>query len=96
MQMQNFSHNTGDQSDRDKSRSRNDIQREIMMQESELRKKLNEKILIEAEIRKFKKEIARIRVELQQKQDGFSKMDYEILQIEESIKSLKKKLYLIK
>ena len=97
MDTQNFSNNpNSQQSDQDKSRSRNDIQREIVMQESDLRKKLAEKVRFEAEIRALKKDEARVRVAIQEKQEVYSKMGYEILQMENAIKSLKKKLYTIK
>ena len=96
MYTQNFSNNPSDQSDQDKSRSRNDIQREIVMQESDLHKKQAEKVRFEAEIRALKKDEARVRVALQEKQEIFSKMGYEILQMENAIKSLKKKLYTVK
>lgn len=99
MYTQNLSQNSDDQggqSDQEKSRSRNDIQREIVMQESDLHKKQAEKVRFEAEIRALKKDEARIRVVLQEKQEKYSKMDYEILQMENAIKSLKKKLYTLK
>lgn len=99
MYTQNFSQNSDDQSgqaDQDKSRSRNDIQREIVMQESDLHKKMAEKVRFEAEIRALKKDEARVRVAIQEKQEKYSKMGYEILQMENSIKSLKKKLYTVK
>lgn len=96
MYTQNFSNNPSDQSDQDKSRSRADIQREIVMQESDLHKKLAEKVRFEAEIRALKKDEARVRVALQEKQEIFSKIGYEILQMENAIKALKKKLYTIK
>lgn len=96
MNTQNFSDDTSGISDHDKSRKRNDIQREIVMQESELKKKISEKAQIEAEIRKLKKDESRIRMEIQEKQEKFSKMDYELLQRENEIKHLKKDLYLIK
>lgn len=96
---QNFSNDLdlqGGISSEDKNRKSNDIQREIVMQESDLRKKLAEKVRFEAEIRALKKDEARIRVALQEKQEKFSKIDYEILQMENAIKSLKKKLYTLK
>ncbi len=99
MYTQNFSHGSNDQSGQagqDKSRARADIQREIVMQESDLHKKMAEKVRSEAEIRALKKDEARIRVALQEKQEEFSRMDYEILQMENAIKSLKKKLYTLK
>jgi len=99
MYTQNFSHNSDDQggqADQDKSRSRNDIQREIVMQESDLHKKQAEKVRFEAEIRALKKDEARVRVAIQEKQEIYSKMGYEILQMENAIKSLKKKLYTVK
>lgn len=96
---QNFSDDSdlqGGISSEDKNRKRNDIQREIVMQESDLHKKLAEKVRFEAEIRALKKDEARIHVALQEKQETFSKMDYETLQMENAIKSLKKKLYTLK
>lgn len=97
MYTQNFSNNPNNQqSDQDKSRSRADIQREIVMQESDLHKKMAEKVRFEAEIRALKKDEARIRVALQEKQEIFSKMGYEILQMENGIKALKKKLYTLR
>jgi len=99
MDTQNFSQDSddqGEQADQDKSRSRNDIQREIVMQESDLHKKLAEKVRFEAEIRALKKDEARIRVAIQEKQEIYSKMGYEILQMENAIKNLKKKLYTVK
>jgi hypothetical protein len=99
MYTQNFSHSNDDQggqTSQDKSRARADIQREIVMQESDLRKKMIEKVRFEADIRALKKDEARVRVALQEKQEIFSKMGYDILQMENTIKALKKKLYTIK
>lgn len=96
MGAQNFSDDTSGINNQDKSRKRNDIEREIVMREAELRKKLVEKTQMEAEIRQLKKEESRIRVELQEKQEWFSKMDFEILRQEEAIKHLRKDLYLVR
>lgn len=96
MDISQLSNDPGNLSGEDKNRKRNDIQREVIMQESELHKKIAEKTQLEAEIRKLKKDIERTRVELQERQERFSKMDYEILQMEESVKHLKKDLYLIR
>lgn len=99
MYTQSFSNDSDDQSGisrEDKNRKSADIQREIVMQESDLHKKKAEKVRFEAEIRALKKDEARVRVALQEKQEEFSKMDYEILQMENAIKNLKKKLYTVK
>jgi peptidoglycan hydrolase CwlO-like protein len=96
MYAHNSSQNIDGQSDQNKFHARNDIQREIVMQESDLRKKMAEKTQIEAEIRKLKKDESRIQMKVQEKQKIFSGMDFTILQMEEAIKNLKKKLYLIK
>ena len=99
MYTQNFSHGANDQggqTSQDKSRARADIQREIVMQEADLRKKMMEKVRFESDIRALKKDEARVRVALQEKQEKFSKMGYDVLQMENAIKALKKKLYTVK
>ncbi len=98
MYTQNFSQNSDDQSgqaDQDKSRSRNDIQREIVMQESDLRKKLAEKTQLEMEIRALKKENARLKATMQEKQIHLEKIDQDIFQMDAELKSIKKKLNLL-
>lgn len=96
--MQNFSHNGdahNDDDSRDKSRKQNDIQRDIIMAEADLRKISQEKIALDAEIRALKKEDDRIRVTMQEKRARLSKVDYEITQAEAVVKALQKKLNLI-
>lgn len=96
--MQNFSHNGGAQNDdesRDKSRKQNEIQRDIIMAEADLRKISQEKIALDAEIRALKKEDDRIKVTMQEKRARLSKVDYEITQAEAVVKALQKKLNLI-
>ena len=99
--MQNFSHNSNkcdDQSDtdkQDKSRQKNDIQREMVMQESDMRRVINEKNQLEAEISAFKKEEAHIKMNMQEKQERLNKVDFELSQFEATMKGLKKKLNLI-
>jgi len=80
----------------DAHRKRSDVQRDIIMQESDYRKKLTKKTEIEAEIRKMKKDEERIRIEIGEKREALEKLNYEILQMEAEMTRLKKKLNLIK
>ena len=45
-----------------------DLQREMMMVESDLKKFINEKVMLEAEERKVKKEIDSLRTQLQERE----------------------------
>ena len=82
-------------SSQDKSRKRSDLQREIVMQEADFKKKMNEKILIESEIRSYKKQGAQIKVEIQVRQEKLKKIDQDVMMMDNDLKSLKKKLNLI-
>lgn len=94
--MQN-NNNDGDSQDdkRDKSRQKNDIQREIIMQEADMSKVMNEKVQLEAEIRAIKKEEAHLKINLQDKQGRLSKIEYELTQAEVILKNLKRKMNLL-
>ncbi|PIR73592.1 MAG: hypothetical protein COU40_01685 [Candidatus Moranbacteria bacterium CG10_big_fil_rev_8_21_14_0_10_35_21] len=98
MQLQNIDPNQSNQPGEEKKDSRkiNDIQREIVMQESDLHKKLEEKTRLEAEVRALKKETARIKIQMQEKQIALDKLSYELVQFEAEIKKLKKEMNLIK
>lgn len=96
--MQNFTQSDEDTDktgDQDKSRQRNAIQREIIMTEADQRKFLNEKNALEMEIRQLRHEEDRLKIELKEKQSKLERNDYEILQIDNQIKGLKKKLNLL-
>lgn len=98
--MQNFSHNSSqignDQSvSQDKARQRNEIQRDIIMAESDLRKVTNEKNALDVEIRELKKDEDRIRMNMQDRKSRLTKVEYELTQIDVKIKSLKRKLNLV-
>ena len=101
--MQNFVHNSGgqqgddqDKNDKqDKARRRNDIQREIIMTESDLKKVAGEKTALDAEIRALKKDEDHIRMNLQDRKAKLIKVEYELTQIDAKVKDLKKKLNLV-
>lgn len=80
----------------DIARQRNELQREIVMTDSELRKIIAEKTNLESEIRQLKKQQERIEVDIQQKQLEFKKEDFEITQLEAKIAGLHKKINLLK
>ncbi|MFA6973386.1 MAG: hypothetical protein WC238_01425 [Parcubacteria group bacterium] len=98
--MQNFSHNSGQGDEdknakQDKSRQRQEIQREMIMTESDLRKVTKEKTDLDGEIRALKKEEDHIQMSMQDKKARLIKVEYELTQIDVKIKGLKKKLNLV-
>ena len=82
-------------SPQDKSRKRNELQRDITIMESDFKKKTNEKVLIESEIRSLKKDEARIRVEIQERQTKLNRVDQDVMQMDSEVRALRKKLNLI-
>jgi len=84
-----------DLSPEERSRKRNDFQREIVMLESDLRKKMVQKKEVENEIRYFKKQEARIRSEVQAFQEKLRRLEQDIAPIEIEIKKIKKEINLI-
>jgi len=79
----------------ERSRKQREFQREIVMLESDYRKKLNEKNLIDSEIRRFKKQDARIKAETQACLEKLKRLDQDIMMMEMNIKSTKKKMSLV-
>jgi len=79
----------------ERSRKQRELQREIVMLESDYRKKLNEKNLIDSEIRKFKKQDAKIKVEIQACMEKMKRMDQDIMLMENDIRATKKKMSLV-
>jgi len=99
--MQNFSNDNAGQDDtgqsnvQDKARQKNNIQRETIMVESDYRKLASEKASLDMEIRQLKKDEAHIKINLQEKQTRLGKLEFELLQMDTNLKSLKKKLNLL-
>ncbi|MFA6382973.1 MAG: hypothetical protein WCX17_00945 [Parcubacteria group bacterium] len=99
--MQNFSNDDASQDDdgkataQDKARRKSEIQRETIMIESDYRKLANEKASLDMEIRQLKKDEAHIKINLQEKQARLGKVEFELLQLDTNLKSLKKKLNLL-
>jgi len=87
--------NSEEMTPEDRSRKRNQLQRDIVILESDYRKKAGEKDIIESEIRRFKKQAAQAKVEMQVRQENLEKLDQEVFMMEADIKRLKKKMNLI-
>ena len=81
--------NNGNQ---DKTRQRNDLQREMIMKDGDYKKILSGKISLEAEIRSLKKEEDRIKVEIQVKEKSIQGIDQKAMMMANEIKNLKKKM----
>lgn len=81
--------------DQDKQRKINDLQRETVMLESDLKKQVNAKNQIEVEIRGLEKEEARLRASVLDKQAEIKKIDQEIMLIENDLHGVKKKINLL-
>lgn len=83
------------QTSADKSRQRNELQRNIIMLESDKGKMNTQKIKLVAEIRECDKDQERAKLELQSKQAKLEEVDGRIATMDTSIKDLKKKLNLV-
>lgn len=82
-------------SGQDKTRQRNDLQREMIMKDGDYKKILSGKIGLEAEIRSLKKEGDRIKMEIQTKEKAIQGIDQKAMMMANEIKSLKKKMNLL-
>ena len=82
-------------SEEDKKKQRRTIQVQIIMLESDGRKFLNEKNILEAEMRNLKMDGDRIRVNLEEKKRQLEKVSSRILENEGERGKLKKKLNLL-
>lgn len=76
----------------ERKRKIRELEREVIMQEDEHKKKIGERTSLEAEIRQLKKDMDRARVEMQNRQEIMKKINFEISQLEEQIKATKKKM----
>lgn len=83
------------QNSADKSRQRNELQRNIIMLESDKGKKNAQKMQLDAEIREAKKDRERAEVELQAKQLQLQKVEQEMATLNASAKGLQKKLNMV-
>ena len=81
-----------DASDEDKKRQLNALNMQLSILDSDQRKFVNEKNMLEAEIRKIKMDIERDRIDLGQKQKRFETVTFQFSQNEDEIKRLKRKL----
>ena len=83
--------NPTNQNAADKSRQRGQIQRDIIMLESDKKKKAAQKMQLDAEIRECKKAQQRADMEFQEKQLQLKKIEQEIATLDVSIKGIQKK-----
>jgi len=79
----------------DVGRQRNELQRDMIMADSDLRKAEAKKIELEAEIRKLKKDQSQIAVDIQGKQEEAKKLEFEVMQLEVKIRDIRKKINLL-
>ena len=82
-------------SDQDRNRKRNELQRESIMLESDLRRLINQKTLIDAEERKIKKEITRLKMDLQDRQKKIQNIERDIVLKQTEQIRLKKQMNLV-
>ncbi len=90
-----YTNSNQNQAAQDKTRQKNEIQRQIVMQEADYKKRLNEKIQIESEMRDLKRKEDQIRAGIQEKQSRLSRLEQEILVSDTALKNLRKKLNLV-
>jgi chromosome segregation ATPase len=79
----------------DKKRKRNSIQMEMLIKESDVKKFIGRKNLLDAEIRKLRMDAERLRIDLDGKQKEYKRMEQEIQQNEDELRHLKKQLNLL-
>ncbi|MDR3558813.1 MAG: hypothetical protein P4L62_02220 [Candidatus Pacebacteria bacterium] len=82
-------------SDEDKKRQRSSIQMQMIMLESDNRKLVSQKNMLDAELRKLRMDQERIRVDHDQKKKEFDVLIYKIGQGEEELKRMRKKINLL-
>lgn len=75
--------------------NRSQIQRDIIILESDKRKKDAQKMQLSAEIREIKKDQDRVEMEFQAKQLQLGKIEQDIATLDAAIKGLQKKLNLV-
>lgn len=79
----------------EKKKKRNSLQMEVIMLESDLRKAVAQKGVLDAEIRKLKYDEERIRVSVDAKKKELEQTVFKITESETEIKRIKKKLNLL-
>jgi chromosome segregation ATPase len=79
----------------DTARKRAELQRDLIMVESDLKKENTKKVNLESELRGLKKQEAQIGVEMQQKQTEIKKTEFEIMQLEVKMRDVRKKMNLL-
>lgn len=84
-----------DLSGEDKKKKRNQFQMEMIMLESDNRKKIAEKGSLEAEIRKLRYDEERLRINLEEKKKRLDIVTREIADLDGEVKKIKKQINLL-
>ena len=87
--------NNDNLSEEDKKRKRNQLQMEMIMLESDSRKKIAEKGMLEAEIRKLRYDEERLRINTEEKKKRLEIVSREIADSEAEVKKIKKQINLL-
>ena len=93
--MQYYQDQDASNDDEDRKKQRRNIQMEMIMLESDMKKFVKERDVLDAEIRKLKQDGERIRVNLDEKRKRFDHVSQEVSIKEDEVKKLKKKLNLV-
>lgn len=88
-------YNNNTQTDDGTSRKKHQLQIDIVMKDSDLKKSIRQKEILVSEIRRLKREQERLSLGIQQKESELQKFDFEILQLDNEVKKLKKELNLL-
>lgn len=83
-------------SEEEKKKQKHSIEMQVVILESDQRKVVAEKNMLEAELRKLKMDEERLRIVLEGKKERMQKVTYEISQNEEELKRLRKKLNFVR
>lgn len=85
-----------DLSEEDKKKQKHALDMQLVILESDQRKSLAEKGILEMEIRRLKMDEERLRMGLEEKKERLEKITYEVSRNEEEIKRLKKRLNFVR
>ncbi len=90
-----YTNSNQNQNAQDKVRQKNEIQRQIIMQEADYKKRLNEKVQIESEMRDLKRKDDQIQASILEKRTRLARLEQEIIVSDTELKNLRKKLSLV-
>jgi len=79
----------------DTANEKSAVQREIIMQEADNRRMVNEKVKIDFEVKKLKQDETELRINLRDRQLRLSRLEQEIKTSEDNLSRLRRKLNLL-